>query len=366
MDRQKKIIKTSIMGIIVNIILVIFKVIVGLIVNSIAIILDAVNNLTDAISSIVTIIGTKLSNKSPDKNHPYGYGRIEYFTSVIIASLVLFAGVTALKESILKIINPSQSDYSIISLIIIGVAVIVKFVFGKYVKSVGKKVNSGSLIASGEDAFMDSILSLSTLIAAIINYIWNLSLEGYLGVVIALFIIKSAIEMLKETINIMIGERADRELTDKLKQKICSYKGIHGAYDLNLHTYGPAKTIATVHIQVDDDMKAEELHGLTRKITVDVFEEFGIILTIGIYASNDKGEFKDLKDSIVKLIKKYDNIKQLHGFYVDKKSNDVYFDLIFDFECKNKEEIKNIIINELKNKYNMYEFNIILDDDITD
>ena len=366
MDREKKIIKTSILGIIVNIILVLFKMIIGLIVNSIAIILDALNNLTDAISSVVTIIGTKLSNKLPDKKHPYGYGRIEYFTSVIIASLVLVAGITALKESVLKVINPTEVDYSIISLIIIGIAVIVKFVFGRYVKSVGKNVNSGSLIASGEDAFMDSILSFSTLIAALINIIWHFSLEGYLGVVIALFIIKSAIEMLKETINTMIGERADKELTDEIKKKICKYKEVHGAYDLSLHTYGPSKTIGTVHIQVDDDMTALQLHTLTRKIIVDIYNEFGIIFTIGIYASNDKGEFKDLKKYIVSIIKKYKYIKQLHGFYVDKENNDVYFDLIFDFECKNREEIRKEIINMLSSKYKKYNFNIIIDDDISD
>lgn len=142
MDRNKVIIKTSILGIIVNVILVAFKATVGFIVNSIAIILDAVNNLTDALSSIITIVGTKLSNKAPDKKHPYGYGRIEYFTSVIISAIVLFAGITAGKESIIKILHPEEADYSIISLIIIAVAVVVKFVFGKYVKKVGKKVNS--------------------------------------------------------------------------------------------------------------------------------------------------------------------------------------------------------------------------------
>ena len=366
MDRQKKIIKTSILGIFVNIILVIFKATIGFIVNSIAIILDAVNNLTDAVSSIVTIIGAKLSNKAPDKKHPYGYGRIEYFTSVIIAFLVLIAGITALRESYLKIINPANTDYSVISLVIIGVAVIVKFLFGRYVKSVGKKVNSGSLIASGEDAFMDSILSFTTLIAALINFIWHLSLEGYLGVIIAIFIIKSALEILKDTIDIVIGKRADKKLTDALKKRICSYKEVQGAYDLTLHNYGPSKTIGTIHIQVDDSMTAKDLHTLTRKIIVDIFNEFGIILTVGIYASNDSGEYKDMKSRIINTVKKYKEIKQIHGFYVDKKNKDIYFDLIFDFKCKNKDDIKNEIINKLEEEYSNYKFSIILDDDISD
>ena len=179
MEREKKIIRTSLLGILVNLVLVAFKAIIGVIVNSIAIILDAVNNLTDVISSIVTIVGTKMANKAPDKEHPFGHGRIEYFTSEIVSAIVLLAGITAIKESIEKIINPADTNYSIISLVIIAVAVIVKFVFGRYVKKVGKKFNSQSLIASGQDAYMDSVLSFTTLVAAIINYIWNLNLEGY-------------------------------------------------------------------------------------------------------------------------------------------------------------------------------------------
>ena len=366
MEREKKIIKTSILGIIVNLILVVFKAVIGIFANSIAIILDAVNNLTDAISSIITILGTILANKKPDKKHPYGHGRIEYFTSVIISFLVLFAGITAVKESIEKIINPGESDYSVISLIIVAVAVIVKFVFGRYVKNTGEKLNSQSLVASGQDAFMDSILSFTTLVAAVINFIWNLSLEGYLGVIIAIVIIKSAVDMLRETLSIMIGEREDKEFTDKIKAKVCSYEEVQGAYDLTLHNYGPSKIIATVHIQVRNDMTAEELHILTRQITYDIFEEFGIIITIGIYAANDKGEFGEIKKELAKLIKEYEHVKQVHGFYVDKKNNNVYFDLIIDFECKNPEEVKDSMIEKLESKYEKYKFNIILDADITD
>ena len=366
MDRNKVIIKTSVLGIIVNVVLVIFKAIVGLFANSIAIILDAVNNLTDALSSIITIIGTKLSNKAPDKKHPYGYGRIEYFTSVIISSIVLFAGITAGKESIEKIFNPAETDYSIVSLVIIAVAVVVKFVFGRYVKSVGKKVNSGSLIASGQDAFMDSILSFTTLIAAIISFVWHLNLEGYLGAIIALVIIKSAIGMLKETVDSMLGERADKELVTKLKSKIVSFKDVQGAYDLNLHNYGPSKIIASVHIQVRNDMTAEEIHILTREIEYAVYMEFEIVLTIGIYAANDKGEFGEIKKEIGNVIKDYKSVLQVHGFYVDKSKGNVYFDLILDFEEKNKEQILNEIISKLKAKYNNYNFNVILDSDISD
>jgi len=366
MDRNKKIVKTSIIGIITNIVLVAFKATIGLIANSIAVVLDAVNNLTDVISSIVTIIGTKLANKQPDKEHPYGHGRIEYFTSIIIAEIVLFAGITAIRESIIKIINPAETDYSIISLVIIAVAVLVKFFLGKYVKKVGKDVNSQSLVASGQDAFMDAILSFSTLIAGILSYVWHFSLEGFLGVLISIFIIKSAVEMIKESANSMLGERADSELSNKIKQRVLKFDEVQGVYDLNLHNYGPSKTIASFHIQVRNDMNAGEIHILTREIAYQIYAEFGITVTIGIYAANDKGEFGVIKDEIEKIIREYKEVLQIHGFYVDKAKSNVFFDLIIDFDAKDKRKIEEEIVAKLKEKFPEYNYNIILDPDITD
>ena len=199
-----------------------------------------------------------------------------------------------------------------------------------------------------------------------INFVWHLSLEGYLGVIIAIFIIKASIDMLKETIDIMIGERGNGELTKKIKKKVCSYKEVEGAYDLTLHNYGPLKTIATVHVQLRDDMTAREIHVLTRTITMDIYEEFGIILTLGIYASNNTGKYGDIKKTVLKEIKKYKYIKQIHGFYVNDENKNIYFDLIFDFDCKNIDEIKDNIIKDLKKEYPKYEFNVILDADFSD
>ena len=366
MERNKKIVRTSIWGIIVNLILVAFKAVVGLIANSIAIILDAVNNLSDTLSSIITIIGTKLSEKAPDKKHPYGHGRIEYFTSILIAILVLVAGITAFKESVEKIINPVEADYSVASLIIIAVAVAVKFFFGRYVKNVGKELNSQSLVASGTDAFMDSILSLSTLIAAIISIIWHISLEGILGVIIAIVIIKSSIDILRETITIMIGIRADSELTNKLKTRISKFEEVQGVYDLDLHSYGPSKMVGSVHIQVRDDMTAKEIHKLAREITLEIMQEFGIILTIGIYAANDKGEYGEIKEELGNIIKNYKEIIQMHGFYVDEETKNIFFDLIIDFQADDSKEIQNSVIKQIKEKYPKYNYNVILDSDVSD
>ena len=366
MDRHKKIIKTSIIGIIVNVFLVIFKITIGFISNSIAIILDGINNLTDILSSVVTIVGAKFANKAPDREHPYGHGRIEYISSIMVAFIILFAGLIAIKESFIKIITPGEIDYSIISLIIIFVAIFAKVFLYVYYKKVGKSVNSQTLIASGQDALMDSIISTSTLVAAIINFIFGIAIEGYIGLIIAIFIIRTAIEILRETSNILIGQRPDKELTDKLKQIVNSFDEVQGAYDLTIHNYGPEKTIATVHIQVRDNMQAEEIHALTRTIAYKVYDEFGIIMSIGIYAANDTGEFGEIKKYILDLIKKYKEIKQIHGFYVDKKTNTIYFDLIIDFECSDMEKIKKEIIDILEKEYSEYKFDIILDMDAVD
>ena len=366
MERDKKIIKISIFGILVNLLLVAFKGIVGFFTNSIAIILDAVNNLSDVLSSVITIIGTKLSGKKPDKEHPYGHGRIEYIASVIIALIVLAAGITALKESVEKIIKPETANYTLISLIIIIVAIFVKLFFGRYVKKEGEKLNSGSLIASGLDAISDSILSLSTLVAAIISLIWKISIEGYIGFIISLIILKSAFKILKETLNEVIGIRPDSILTQKLKETILKNKEVLGVYDLIIHNYGPNNIIATAHIQVKDELNARQIHQITREIAVKVYNEFGIFLTLGIYASNDEGEYGQIQKYIKSLLEQYTNVQQIHGFYVDEETKNISFDLIFSFDEQEPEKAVQEIIKELKNKYPKYNFNIIIDKDFSD
>ena len=367
MDREKIIIKTSIKGIIVNLILVAFKGVVGLIVNSIAIILDAINNLTDALSSIITIIGTKLANRKPDKNHPYGHGRIEYFSSIIIAVIILVAGLTAIKESFEKILNPDEANYTIASLIIIIVAIFVKFFFGKYVEKTGKKINSQSLVASGTDAIFDSFLSLGTLIAAIINLIWHISLEGIIGVLISVVIIKASIEMLRETINSIIGYRIDSDLSTKIKEKVNSFKEVEGTYDLILHDYGPTRIIGSTHIQIADEMTAKQIDALTRKIRAVIYSEFGIILTIGIYAANTSDENSvKIKNQLEEIIKEYPEILQLHGFYIDIETKMISFDLIISFECKEANKLRDEVVKKIKEKFPDYNYYAIIDNDFSD
>jgi len=365
-DRSKKIVRTSVIGIIVNVILVGFKAAVGFFAGSISIILDAVNNLSDALSSVITIVGTKLAGKKPDKKHPFGYGRIEYITSVIIAVIVLIAGFTSMKESIEKIISPTETNYTVISAVIIAVAVLVKCLLGLYVRKTGKALDSGALIASGSDALFDAIISFATLVGIIINMIWSIALEGILGALISVFIIKSGFEMLIDTLNSIIGTRADPELTRKLRDYINSFDGVLGTYDMTLHNYGPTHIIASAHIEVDDGATARELHMLTRKISAGVYGEFGIILTVGVYASNaDSEKGVEIKEAIMKEAAKHEGIIEVHGFYLDPEASLVTFDLVTDFKA-DAVALRDVMVEAMKEKYPEYSYFIVLDSDYSD
>ena len=330
MDRQKVIVRTSIIGILANLFLAGFKAAVGLIANSISVVLDAVNNLSDALSSVITIIGAKLSTKPADKKHPLGYGRIEYMSAIIISAIVLYAGITALIESIKKIITPEKPDYGTVALVIIAVAVLVKIVLGTFVSRTGKKVNSDSLIASGKDALMDAVISASVLVAAVIYLIWGVSLEAYLGVIISGFIIKSGIDMLRESISRILGERIDSELSREIKDALSEYEGVSGAYDLILHSYGPDTLIGSVHIEVDESFTAPELDTLERKMTVDIYHRFGVVLTgISIYSVNlSDPETDELFHAVHDEVMGYEEVLEIHGFHLNKDSGTAIFDLI--------------------------------------
>ncbi len=365
-NRNQKIIRTSVIGIVVNLVLVVFKLIVGLMADSIAIVLDAVNNLGDALSSIITIIGAKLAGKAPDKKHPYGYGRIEYLTSVLIAVIVLMAGLTSIRESLDKVLHPQPASYTAVSLVILAVAVAVKFLCGRYVKAVGEEIHAQSLVAAGSDAFFDSILSLATLAAAVASILWQVSLEGILGLAISLIILKAGVEMLLETLNSIIGERADSELSEKLKEKINAYPEVRGAYDLTLHNYGPTEIIGSVHIEVDDSLTAREIHRLTRQITTEVYLEFGIVLTVGIYASNTSDEkLMEVRRYLERLVGEQEEILQMHGFYGDSESRNITFDLIVDFRA-DAQRVKEEVLGRLREKYPSVRFDIVLDSDYSD
>lgn len=367
-NREKIVIKTSIISIVSNIVLAGFKAFVGLLANSIAIVLDAVNNLSDALSSIITIIGTKLAGKAPDKKHPYGYGRIEYMTSLIVSAIVLYAGITALTESIKKIIKPEITDYSIITLIILIAGIIVKFVLGIYVKKKGKEVNSDSLVASGSDAFNDAILSISVLLSAVIYIIFSISLEAYVGVLLSVFIIKAGIELIRESVDNMLGVRVESSLAKSIKKEIAKEKDVQGAYDLILNDYGPDRYLGSVHIEVLDSLSVSDIDKISRRITKTILDKYGVVLhTIGIYSVNTKDKkVIEARKEASKIVFSHKGILQMHGFYYDSKEKEISFDIIIDFKVKDRENLYKEIYDEIENKFKGYRIDITLDIDISD
>lgn len=367
-NRDRIIIRTSIIGILANVFLAAFKAVVGLTVNSIAIVMDAVNNLSDAASSVITIVGTRLAGKEPDKKHPFGYGRIEYLSAMVISLLVLYAGITAFVESVKKIIHPDTPDYSAVALIIVAVAVVVKIILGRYVRHTGENVHSDSLINSGKDATLDAVISASTLAAAGIYLLFHLSLEAWLGAVIAAVIIRSGIGMFAETLSRILGERADAHLARDIKATINSHSEISGAYDLVLHNYGPDSYNGSVHVEVPDTLSADDLDKLIRKVTVDVFEKHNVILTaIGVYSYNTKDpEAAAARENLTRIVTGIPHVLQMHGFYMDKAEKTIRFDIVVSFDAEDRKAVYSQVLENVRKAYPDYKFQITMDTDFSE
>lgn len=364
-NREATVVRTSITAIIANIALASMKAIVGAAANSVAITTDAVNNLSDALSSIITIVGTKLAGKRPDHKHPFGYGRIEFLTAMIIAFIVLYAGITALVESIRKIISPEPSDYSTIALILLAVGILVKIFLGRYVKGTGERINSDSLIASGADAMNDAILSSAVLVSALINRFSGLSLEAWFSAVLSVFILKSGLEMLRETLNDILGTRADPELSKKVKQVVVMDPDVYGAYDLFLDAFGPDHWRGSLHVEVPDTLTAHEIDVMTRRVTMNVLNETGVLLTaIGIYSVN--GPENAIRNDVSEIIKKYDEVLQMHGFFADEEKKYMSFDVVISWREKDPHAYWQRIYDAVKSHYPDYDLHIQRDNDMSD
>ena len=367
-NREKAIVKTSIISICANLMLVGFKATVGLLSNSIAIITDAVNNLSDALSSIITIIGTKLAGKAPDKKHPYGYGRIEYITSLVVSAIVLYAGITAFIESVKKIIAPEEVDYNVTTLIVLIGGIIIKFVLGLYVKKKGRAIKSDSLVASGAYAFNDAILSISVLASAIVYMIFNVNLEVYVGALVSVFIIKAGIELIKESINNVLGTRIESSLAKSIKKEVLKEKNVKGAFDLVLNDYGPDKYLGSIHIEVEDTLSVADIDKISRRITKQVLQKYGVTLhTIGVYSINTKDKnIIEAKKKVEKIVFAHKEVLQMHGFHLDAEDETLSFDIIIDFKAENYEKIYQDIYDAVQKEFKNYKITIVLDIDISD
>ena len=339
-----------------NVLLAGFKAVVGILSSSVAIVMDAVNNLSDALSSVITIIGTKLSQRPADRKHPFGFGRIEYFSAIIIAVIVLSAGITSLIESVKKIFYPTEPSYSTTTLVVIVVAIVVKLVLGQYVKRKGQYVKrkgqqlkSDALIASGSDALFDAIITLATLLSAGIMLLWGVSLDGILGALISLVIIKAGIEMLASPVNELLGVSIPAELTSEIKKEVSAFEGVHGVYDLILHNYGPDVKIGSLHINVYDTMSAHEIHTLTRKISTHMYDKHGIIMTVGVYAvATGENRRAELQTKVIQALSAHKEIVQVHGFLYSEPDRLLSVDVVPDLSVHDDAALVSQLTAELQ------------------
>lgn len=367
-DRIKIIKKTSIVGIVINICLALFKIIIGLVANAISVLMDGVNNLADAGTSLITMIGATLAGKPADKKHPFGYGRMEYLSSLIIAGLILYTGITFLIESIQGIINPETSEYSLLSLGIMVAAVVVKFLLGQYTQKMGQKVNSDSLVASGKEALLDVVLSVSTIVAAIIYITLGIGLEAYVATAISLLIIKTGIEVLMETVSKIVGEPAELKLVVDIKKTISSMPHVNGAFDLIVNNYGPQTRMASVHIEVDDTLSVNEIDKLSRTIMEKIYEEYGVFITaVGLYSHRtDSEEVMAMEKNVKSIATSVDYIKGVHGFYVDMQEKIMRFDIVVSFDAKDRDEAYIKAQQAVQDEYSEYKLITSMDADYSE
>ncbi|SFQ44620.1 cation diffusion facilitator family transporter [Lachnospiraceae bacterium XBB1006] len=366
--REREIVKVSVIGIIANVLLAAFKAAVGMSAHSIAIVMDALNNMSDAASSLITIIGAKLAGREADKKHPFGYGRVEYLSALVISVIVLYAGITSFVESIKKILHPETPDYSSVALIIVAVAVLVKVILGLFTKKRGANLRSDSLVNSGEDATHDAVISATTLVAAAIYLIFHVSLEAWLGAAISVVIVKAGVDMIKDSISTILGERADIDLARELKKSVLAFDNVQGVYDLVLHNYGPDTYQGSLHIEVLDTFPVDELDELLRTITLKIYKEHNILLTaIGVYTINTKNQTANaMREKVSEYVHREKSVLQMHAFYVNEKKKTLRFDLVISLGEKDRYGLYQKLVEGVQALYPEYTLQIAMDTDFTE
>lgn len=361
-------------GIVSNILLCIAKIVTGILTSSLAITADGINNLSDAGSSVITLIGFKLSNMPADRDHPYGHQRIEYITGLIVSFIILIIGILLMKSSIDKIINPVSENLStetqIVMIGVLFIAILVKLWQSMFYRKAGKLISSTTLMATSTDSLNDCISTSAVLISLIVSLIFpKILLDGYMGVVVSIFIIISGIQLIKETVSPLIGEAPTKEFTDEIVTKLLSYSGVLGIHDLVIHTYGPAKTFITVHVEVDSKVDIITSHDTIDNIEHDFMRDKNICLVIHmdpVDITNEKT--LALKDKITKILFEVDPILNFHDFRVvhGATHTNILFDVVVPVKYKyNNDELRKILDDEVYKLDPTYNLVITIDQDFS-
>ncbi|AJH01849.1 cation diffusion facilitator family transporter [Clostridium beijerinckii] len=357
----------GIIGIVVNIILFIIKLSVGVIVSSIAIMADAFNNLSDAASSLITILGFKLSNKPADREHPFGHGRIEYLSALIVAFMVMLVGLQFIKSSFERIVNPSPVAFELVSFILLIVSIFFKIWLSKFNKFIGEKINSSALKAASTDALGDVFTTTCVAISFLASKFTSFPIDGYIGMFVALFIVYAGFNLVKDTINPLLGEAPDPELVESIEKMVLSYDNILGSHDLIIHNYGPGKCMASIHAEIPGNINVVDIHEVIDKAEREISKALKIYLVIHIDPiCVIEGEVKEAYDDILSIIEKYDYIESIHDFRVVGKGDikNLIFDVVIESSKKlsiTDTELINIISEGVKKYHPSYNCVITID-----
>ncbi|HCW53278.1 MAG TPA: cation transporter [Clostridium sp.] len=360
-DREKQIVQISIVGIITNLILAVIKIIIGSISGSIAITSDAVNNLTDSSSSLITIIGTKLAQKRPDKKHPFGFGRIEYLTSMIIGIIVIVTGIQMIISSVKGIFHPEAVEYNLWIILVLLVTVALKTFLGTYTEKQGNRLNSGALVASGKDAKNDAIISSVTIISAVIYMLTSFSIDSYAGLLISIFILKAGLEVLRDTISKILGEKIDVDVKEKIYDIIESSEYVLGAHDLILNNYGPNTNLGSINVEIDYRKTVGEIYPEFHRLQMMIYQETHVYIVLGIYGIDKDSEVSKEVWNVLKNFKENEpHCLGCHGVVIDQKDKRIFCDAVLDFSC-DRRELKSRLEKMLKDKFDDYAIEVTID-----
>ncbi len=339
----------SIISIVCNIVLVIFKLTMGAITHSIAIQADGLNNLSDVGSNLASLFGFKLANKHPDIEHPYGHGRIEYVAGLIIAFLILLVGFQALRDSVFKIIAPEKVTFTIVAVIILIVSILIKLWMAVFNRYASKKINSATLLAASQDSLNDVLATLATLISLILSLYTDLPVDGIMGAVVSIIVLKAGVEIFKDTVNPLLGMAPDKELIKELEEYILSYPEALGIHDLMMHDYGPGRKFLTLHVEVDCNDNIMATHDAMDRIERAVLGKYHILTTIHMDPIDSSDILtNELKEIVIGVVKEINDEYSIHDFRI--VSGPTHTNLIFDVLIPSNDQIKHSVLKEQINQ----------------
>ena len=340
-SREGTVVTVSGLNILVNLIFAAIKVVIGLAVSSIAIVSEGVNNATDSATSLITIVGTKLSAKHPTEKHPFGFGRIEYLTSLLISVLILFTGAELMESSVKRIFEPQEMSISYVTMAIIAVSALVKLALGLYTIKEGRRVDSSSLVALGTECRSDSVVSVITLVTALVFLVFHVSLDAYAGIIMSLIVLKAGFEVLKETLSDILGQAGEKELAQELYRIIRAEPLVLNAADLMLHNYGPDAYSGSVNVEIDHSKTVGEVYAALHELQLRIMHEKHITMVFGIYAvDRDHAQIRQLREQVAAFVREQKHVTSYHALYIHPNGKDLYVDLVVDYDLADWEALR--------------------------